>query len=307
MPSLDSGPPGHVNAADFSGIEVPSIVRDGRGRSCESPVPRSGPAGRRAQMPHAFTGVRRHRPGPGAALLLAGGGRGHVRRHDFCRWMSPRARWQTSSNIPVRGRGLSGTLRSRGSSTAVGRLPGTIGSCLSIGAVAGARGGQGQSENPTLGVPGGDCSHAGLAPTSIAPSTSCRGSSPLARSGETRVRRVRPPGAVQPRSSRLSSRAARCCGSPGRPTSSRGRCDGGHPRRIPPLTGPRCFPSHVPFAGERGQSGQTARGRRRGAQRLFHHPDHRAGEHPQRGWMARRAGPRRVASHCPVDLPQRPE
>lgn len=41
--------------------KVPSIVRDRSGRSCESPPRRAESAGRPAQVPRVFTGVRRHR------------------------------------------------------------------------------------------------------------------------------------------------------------------------------------------------------------------------------------------------------
>jgi hypothetical protein len=76
-------------------IEVPSIARDRAGHPRGSPSRRAAPAGRPAQLPRVFTGVRRHRLDL-SSRRFRGTNRGRARPCDFCRWMSPRARPRTT-------------------------------------------------------------------------------------------------------------------------------------------------------------------------------------------------------------------
>jgi hypothetical protein len=76
-------------------IEIPSIARDRAGRPLGSPSRRAAPAGRPAQLPRVFTGVRRHRLDL-SSCRFRGTNRGRARPYDFCRWMSPRARPRTT-------------------------------------------------------------------------------------------------------------------------------------------------------------------------------------------------------------------
>jgi hypothetical protein len=177
------------------------------------------------------------------STALRGRLQGRMRLSDFCRWMFPRARpWTT------------GTSQTAG----VGRWDDChVESKVALQSRAIAEGTQGQgprryriSALPIVIAHGGD-----LAPTPIAPGTSCRehGSHPLSGStwGESDV-------AV----------AARTC----KVRATRGSCDARLPRRRPALTNPRRLPSQgrplcglgAPSSGSR--SYPTAR------LRLFHHP-----------------------------------
>jgi hypothetical protein len=70
--------------------------RTGRaGRPLGSPSRRAAPAGRPAQLPRVFIGVRRHRLDL-SSRRFRGTTRGRARPYDFCRWMSPRARPRTT-------------------------------------------------------------------------------------------------------------------------------------------------------------------------------------------------------------------
>ena len=139
-----------VNAGGYAGIEVPSVARGRSGRSCESPSRRAAPAGRPAQLPRVFTGVRRHRLDLSSRCFRSTS-RGRTRPYDFCRWMSPRARPRT-------------TRASRSAESAVGTTAMARSEvALPIEAAAGGAQGQGSGQ-PMPDIPGRDCSRRRLGP-----------------------------------------------------------------------------------------------------------------------------------------------